>query len=450
MTIMNGAWNAVLGQTLDLAKSLEMAKANYSSIQAKRALSEATLQEVGATKNIYMPKLMLQHQYTYSTGNSVEGGFFPNEGTISPSGGIRTENINQGAYGSFTSAIMEWDVFSFGKQSSNVRAAKADANAGQLDLENEIFQHQIRVADAYLLLLVSEKLTEVQEHNVIRAKNFSDAVDAGVRAQLRAGVDSSLAHAEYARARVLLLESQRNEQMRKYRLIELLGEDAQTFSLEIDSMSFCSQLPVVGFANMEIDQNPLLRMQQAKIEAAGQRALAMKRSFMPTVSLVAAGWARGAGVDNADGSYHTDFANGTQYQVSNYLLGVTAKWRVTDGFLIRNRYKKLQYITDQNTQQFYQQQNMLKRQATESEMQYRIMMEKARTIPLQMKAAKQAYTQAEARYENGLSDLSTLLQSMVVLNQAEADLAIAYSNVWRSHLMVAAAKGDLTSFFDSL
>lgn len=450
MIITYGAWNPMMGQSLDLAEALEMAKTNYPNIQAKRALSEAALQEVGAAKNMYMPKLMLQHQYTYSTGNSVEGGFFPNEGTISPSGGIRTENINQGAYGSFTSAIMEWDVFSFGKQASNVRAAKADANVGQLDLENEIFQHQIRVADAYLLYLVSEQLTEVQEHNVVRAKNFSEAVDASVRAQLRAGVDSSLAHAEYARARVLLLESQRNELMRKYRLIELLGEDAETFPLEIDTMSFCSEPPVVGFADMGVEQNPLLRMQQARIEAAGQRALAMKRSFMPTVSLVAAGWARGAGLDNADGSYHTDFSSGTQYQVSNYLLGVTAKWRVTDGFLIRNKYKQLQYITDQNTQQFNLQQNMLKRQATESEMQYRIMMEKAHTIPIQMKAAQQAYTQAEARYENGLSDLPTLLQSMVVLNQAEADLAIAYSNVWRSHLMVAAAKGDLTSFFDSL
>lgn len=445
-----GMTDSVIGQKLDLPQSLEMAKENYPMIKAKRAASKAAWQEVSATRNRYIPRLILQHQFTFSTGNNVEGGFFPNEGTISPSGGIRPHSIGTGAFGSLTSAIMEWNVYNFGRLSENVKAATADALASQLDFENELFQHQVRVADAYLLLLVTHKLTEIQEKNVQRAESFSEAVDAGVRARLRAGVDSSLAHAEYARARVLLLESQRNEQTQRYRLAELLGRNALSFDLEIDSMRFYAHLPAERIVDSDLRQNPLLKVRQARIDAANQRAVAMKRNFYPTISFVAAGWARGAGVDNLDGKYHTDFSSGVRYQVGNYLFGVTAKWRISDGFEVGRRYEKLRLTTEQNRELYNQQEIELERRGRESEMQYEVMMEKARVVPIQLRAARHAYAQAQARYNNGLTDLPTLLQSLFALNQAEADLAIAYSNVWRSRLMIASAKGDLSIFFDSL
>ena len=267
---------------------------------------------------------------------------------------------------------------------------------------------------------------------------------------MRPGVDSSLAQAEYARARALLLESQRDERMQQYRLAELLGQNALEFDQEVDSMRFYSHLPAEKKIASGTGKNPLLKVQQARVDASVERAAAMKRNLYPTIAFVAAGWARGAGVDNNDGTYHTDFSSGTHYQVGNYLFGLTAKWRISDSFEVGKRLEKLRWLTEENNRLYDQQQIELQRQARESEMQYEVMMEKAHIVPQQLIAARQAYAQARARYDNGLTDLPTLLQSFVALNQAEASLAIAYSNVWRAQLMVASARGDLSIFLDSL
>jgi outer membrane protein TolC len=92
----------------------------------------------------------------------------------------------------------------------------------------------------------------------------------------------------------------------------------------------------------------------------------------------------------------------------------------------------------------------LQRQRRESEIQYSLMVEQASRAPIQLAAAQRAYRQASARYSSGLSDLPTMLQSMVTLSRAEADLTIAYSNTWRALLAIAAAKGDLNIFLNAI
>ena len=77
-------------------------------------------------------------------------------------------------------------------------------------------------------------------------------------------------------------------------------------------------------------------------------------------------------------------------------------------------------------------------------------LEQARQAPIQLQAAKQAYNQANSRYQSGLTDLPTLLQSVVTLNRAEVDGYVAISNVWRYLLLKAAAEGDLSLFMNQV
>ncbi|MBT29368.1 MAG: transporter [Thalassobius sp.] len=438
-------------QVVSLESALDEAQANYPEIKAKQALVKSAEDEKKAVANAYIPTLSMQHQYTYATSNNVEGSFYPNGVTISPSGGVRTENINDPAFGVFTSAMVEWNVYGFGKLNAQNNAAKAGIITQEAELDNSIFQHKVKTADAYLMLLIAEKLTEIQEKNVQRAASFYEAVSAGVSSGLRSGVDSSLASAEYAKAKILYLESERNENARKYQLMELLGRNAEEEMINIDSMEFFSKLPM-AFKSEEytINQHPVLTLQQAKMSQAHQQGVSANREFYPDITLVGAAWARGSGVSNSDNSYHTDFASGTEYQVQNYLLGVAIKWVPTNFFASRNRQQKYEHIVEQQTETYNQQQLGLKRQLRESEMQYKVMVEQAETAPIQLHAAQKAYKQAAARYKNGLTDLPTMLQSVVALNRAEADYAIAYSNVWRSYLMIAASKGDLSDFIEML
>lgn len=439
---------AASGQTR-LPELLDEGIRNYPGIKAALSEKEGRSKDVSVARSEYVPKVAVQHQYTYATSNSLAGAFYPNPAVISPSGSIRSDNINQATWGSYTSALIEWNAFNFGKVSTNVRASKKASEAADADYENELLQHKVRIADAYLLTLMYERLAKIQEVNLQRAETFHNIVNAGVNAGLRAGVDSSLAAAELVKAKLLLLQAVRERKTQALRMQELTGARSAE-EITIDSMRFFSDLPpVIDTGAWELQSHPLLRYHRLQAESTHARSIAVKRSFLPSITLVGAAWARGSGIA-ADDSYHTDFAYGTKYRVHNYLLGVATRWTISDFVSSRQRFRAEEYRAIRDQERFSVQENFVHRQLNESLMQYELSIEQARTAPVQLKAAQDAYRQASARYESGLSDLPTLMQSIVTLNRAEADKAIAYMNVWRSLLAIAAAKGDFTIFMNAV
>src|SRR5690606_31992900 len=200
-------------------------------------------------------------------------------------GGIRPDNNSQATWGSYTSALIEWNVFNFGKVARNVEAAGIAATAADANLEHEILQHKVTIADAYLLTLMYDKLAKIQEVNLRRAQTFADVVNAGVNSGMRAGVDSSLASAELTKARLLVLQAVKERKTQALRLQELTGIQT-TEEVEIDSMVFLSSVPVTHETEAgKLKSNPLLRYYQLRHEASHARSLAVKRSFLPSITL---------------------------------------------------------------------------------------------------------------------------------------------------------------------
>lgn len=449
--VLSGAlsWRPVAGQSYTLHDLLDAGSVNYPLVKARAAEAKGSMRDATATALDYLPRVSAQHQYTYGTSNSVTGSFYPNPAVVSPSGGIRGDNISTATWGSFSSVLLEWNVFNFGKVSGTVKAARINADANQAAYENEMFQQKVKIADAYLLTLMLERLAEIQHANMERALRFHETVKAGVNSGLRAGVDSSLASAEYSKTKLLMLDAERNYRAQQLRLLELAGIADQS-SIVIDSLHFFSVIPSrIDNGSYTPPGHPLLDYYRKRVDATQARSIAVRRSFMPSVTLVGAAWARGSGVQSDD-SFQTDFTSGTKYQVSNYLLGGALRWTLTDFASVHQRYKAEQYrgVRDQ---ELYNEQNLqVQRQTKDADMQFNFSMEQARMAPIQLNAAQHAYQQADARYRAGLSDLPTLLQSMFTLNRAEADMAIAYVNTWRSLLAIAAAKGDFLIFMNSV
>ena len=197
---------------INLQQALELAKQNYPSIKAKQAEVQGAGYGIKESRTEYIPKLINQTQGLYATSNGLRGAFFPAEGTAIPvSGGIKSDFSDQAAFGSFSTLLVDWNFFSFGRIRANVASSRADKARADADYENEIFQHQIQVIDAYLLLLVYEKLENVQKNNLGRAGVVQKVIQASTQSGLRPGVDSSYTNAEFAKAEIILLESQRNE-----------------------------------------------------------------------------------------------------------------------------------------------------------------------------------------------------------------------------------------------
>ena len=440
----------VSGQSLTLNQVVEQSVRQYPFLKAKQAEVSSAERRLQASRTELLPTMIIQDQYNYATSNSLNNSFFPNEGTnISTSGGVRSVAVSQGSFGSYTSASIEWRAMTFGRVKANIGVAKADFQRSQVDSENEIFQHQVRTVDAYLLLLINQKLVQIQRSNLDRAQAFKRVVDSGVRSGMRAGVDSSLATAEAVRARLLLLSSQQQEQVQRLRLSELAGQLQS--DMQVDSMSFYTSLPNGDFLLDSLSlKNPTLRLFQSQINLSAARSLATQRSAMPFISLVGVGNARGSGFANQGDVFQSNQLNGLGYQVGNYLVGIVARWNLTNLIRARQDYQADQFQVERSRQLFNTQRLQITRQYQEADIQYQVALEQARQAPIQLQAARQAYNQANARYQSGLTDLVTLLQTVVTLNRAEVDGYVAVSNVWRFLLLKAAADGDLSLFMNQV
>ncbi|MBD2701404.1 TolC family protein [Spirosoma sp. BT702] len=438
------------GQRQNLNQLLDQSVRQYPLLKARQANINSAQRRIQASEVEFLPIMLAQHQYNYATSNSLNGSFFPNESiNISTSGGVRQTALSQASFGSFTSASIEWRAVTFGRVRANVNVAKADYQRSQAEYENEIFQHQVRTIDAYVLTLIGQKLVQIQQSNLERAQAFKRIVDAGVRSGMRAGVDSSLATAEAVRARLLLLESRQREQVQRLQLSELTGQLQP--DLQLDSMRFYTALPLGDFKSDSLSpKNPTLRLFQSQINLSAARSIASQRAGLPMISLVGVGNARGSGFSNQGDVFLPNQLGGLGYQVGNYLLGVVARWNITGMLRTRHDFQAEQFQVERARQVFNTQRLQISRQYQEADIQYQLALEQARQAPIQLRAARQAYNQAKSRYESGLTDLPTLLQSVVTLNRAEVDGYVTTSNVWRFLLLKAAAEGDLSLFMNAL
>jgi len=71
---------------------------------------------------------------------------------------------------------------------------------------------------------------------------------------------------------------------------------------------------------------------------------------------------------------------------------------------------------------------------------------KYREVPIQLKSAEDAYNQKKALYENGLTNIVDVTQTLFFLNQAEAASNVACSAVWQALLYKAVSAGDISLF----
>lgn len=435
---------------ITLSEAIDSAIKNYPSIKAKKAertASEFALKAAQTEGRI--PDVIIQDQYQFATNNSLAGATFPMQGAFpAVSGGIRSNNIYQPVWGSLTDIQVNWQAFTFGKVKANIDVAQKALIRQEYDYENELFQHQVKVADAYLSLLVFQKTVRIQEVNLQRAITFREVTNAKVISGLRAGIDSSFASAEVSKAKLLLLQSQQNERTQRIRLNELMGVSNGNF--QADSMQFFQKLPLISQEKADVFQNPILKVFNAQIDFSKARSIAIRKSYYPSIILNASVWGRGSGVNNGKDSYSSKITDGLGYQVGNYLLGVGISWNLTPIYRIRHEVSAELQRAEQFQQLLNQQELRLSSQNANANIQIELAIQQAREAPIQTMAAQGAYQQATARYDSGLATLLEVSQAFLLLNRAEVDQSIATNNVWRALLLKAASIGNLSIFLSQV
>jgi outer membrane protein TolC len=440
-------------EILTMRRALELGVKNYGSIKARTYQVEASKNSLSQSRRDYLPNVVLSAQQDYGTVNGQNGPLYGFGGYAVASSGLplKVQNWNAG-FGALYLANVNWEVYSFGRASGRIHVANAALGIAEADLAQEQFQHQVRVAAAYLNALGSQRLAATQQKNLKRAQIIQTAIVARAKGGLAAGVDSAQANAEVAAAKIALLRAADLQQEQERNLAFLVGMGSETFALDT---AFVTDLPAFNkpdTTNSGI--HPTIKYYQRRFAFTNEQLKLGRASYYPSVNLVgifqtrASGFAQTYAQDQS--AFTSDYSKGIKPTISNYLVGVGVIWNLTTIARANAQVKSLKYSNLASEAELQLAKDQLNTQSQIADAKFARALEVQEQAPVQVNSANIAYGQRSALYKNGLTNLVDVTTALYTLNRAESDRDLAFINVWQALLMKAASTGDLELFTDQL
>lgn len=441
-------------QVLTLQSALETAVQNYGSIKAKESYRLSSKESVELAKRQYLPNLNISIQQDYGTVNGQNGPLYGFGGYGVASSGLPLPDQNWNAsFGALYLANINWEFFSFGKAKQRVKVAESKNQRDTKDLSDEIFQHKIKVAAAYLNVLAAQKLKLSYARNLGRTDTIRRIVEVKEKNGIVPGVDLSLAKADYANAMITYTKAKDNEQEQENKLAQLLGIPSQEFVLDSTLLKrIPADLPTEK--NSSLENHPLLALYKSRIYVSEQEKQFLKTQYYPSFSMVGIIQTRGSGFGNSyaqnQNDYSSSYWDGIHPTRSNYLLGIGVSWNFTQTYRLSKEISAQDYVSQGLKYEYDLAEQQLKAQLDLSDNKWKNAILIYDQVPVQLKSANDAYIQRSVLYKNGLTDLVDLSQAIYALVRAETDRDIAVSNVWNALLLKTAALGDFSLFESEL
>ena len=435
------------GQILTLQEALFRTENQYDKIKSKQVLVDAAQQNTAFQKQHYLPDFTVSAQQSFGTINVQHGPMYAYGGLASAATSMPLAEQNwNAAFGSLYFANVNWNLFTFGRNKNQVELGIKKESTAKADLQQEIFQQQIKVGAAYLNLLASQRIKFVQEKNAERAQVFYEMTNARAKSGLIPEVDSQLAKAEWSNAKSLQIKAFDKELEWSKHLAVLMNDDFKVY--ELDSL-YSTTLPnkLEKSTEENLKEHPYLQFQQSKIDENEQHIELLKSNKMPNLSAFGVIQGRGSGFDanyaQDNSAYSTSYFKGVGIDRGNYLFGFSLTWNITNFFKYDTKVKEQKYISHSLQYVFDAQQKELKTLFHQANAQLDNAYDNFEETKVQLQAAEMAYKQQTALYENGLTTLVDFTQALYSLNRAEIDYEIAQNNVWQALLLLASAEGDI-------
>lgn len=440
-------------KVLTMKDAEQLALSNYASIKAKASQLNASKAYLKETKSEYLPDVSLSAQQDYGTINGQNGPLFGYHGLSVASSGPALPNQNwNAAFGGLYLANVNWDFFAFGRSREKVKVQKSIVGLNENDLAQEQFQHQVRVATAYLNLLAAQQLAKAQQDNLDRSVDLQKVVVARVKNGLNPGVDSALANAEVSNARIALTNAQQTVQDQSNQLSNYLGVTPQNFVL--DSV-FVTKTPnnADQQSTLNLDNHPILKYYRDRIGVSDEQAKYLKTFSYPTLSFFGVYQGRGSGFSSAyatdQTAYTSSYGSGVDPTRYNYLFGIGLVWNITNPFRVHYNVQSQKFTSEQYQNEYNLVSQQLRDQQLLADTRISNALKNYHEVPVEVKAASDAYVQKYTLYKNGLANIVDFTQALYTLNRAEVDKDIAYNNVWQALLYKAAATGDFALFINN-
>jgi outer membrane protein TolC len=433
---------------ISLHRAIALTLAHYPAVKAKQAQVQAGQASLTDVKHNRYPDLKLLEQVDAGTDNSIYGSYFTQGLVPSTSGGIRAGNNSALMSGNIALAAMQWEVYNFGAYGSVEKEAEQALQVQQTDLDNTANQLTVAVIQNYLELLRLQALRQIAADNIRRNAEVLRAVTAIVLHGLRPGVDSAVAAAELSKARLSYLDTKNSYDRVRIQLATFTGLDTARIQPDtIDNAQLSALLLQVTTDSQ--DSHPLLEYYNALYRKQRAAEEVIRKSHLPKVNVMAAGWMRGSSGSFND-VYDKNLWSGMGYSRYNYLLGLGITYNLTDLKRTREKVAVQQYRSEAAQQQLESARTSLDGLLQQAEADILTSKDKLKELPLQLAAARAAARQKMALYKGGLTNIIDVTTALFVLNRAETDLVQTRDAAWKALFRAAYAGNSISQLLSDL
>lgn len=425
-----------------LPELLKQAEANYPLLKAKGYEVQARKDQVSFTKSTALPSLDAAYQLNYATYNNITG-MAVGQGFVPISGPPSSDNTYDAVFGSAGGLVLNWDAVTFGQRKSRVNSAKAYQDYQQADQDQEIFQHQIRTANAYLDLVMTYELVKVYAKNLERAEDNVRIVKSLTRSGLRPGADTALFKAELSKAKIEVLNYERQRETQQALLSELLGGGEGAYSMD---SSFFKSLPAIA-VDTASQIHPLIQLSTSRILINQLERTSLQRSLNPKLSFWGTAYARGSGI-RYDGQVNSE--DGLSFSRYNYGAGLVLSVPILRFANVRHQTNSQESLIKAEEEKLNLVKLQLEKQNQVADITLSNALKIAQESPSFYESAAFSYRTLLSRYNSGLVNYADLIQAQYALIKSEADLKRAYLDAWKALLYKAAVQGDINIFLNQL
>jgi len=433
---------AAAAHGVTLEDAIDYALGHYPAVRAALEQVNSARNGVALARTSYLPQLNPIYQANRATQNQVAGLFLPAAITPSIEGPVQPYSATS-FWNTQAGALLSWEPFDFGLRRAAVDQARSVEHKSNADVELTRLQVTSATGGYFLNSVSAQQAVEAAQANVRRWEVFDQTVGVLVEHELRPGADASRADAELAAARTQLFQAQAVEQQARALLASLLG--AAPRAIEVEPSPLLSSPPTESLPATSPLAHPLARDQQASVEVLRAQQHVLERTDYPRVFLASEVFARGSGA-NPDGT-PAGGLTGLGLSRANWAAGISVVFPNLFDFSALRDQKRMAQAQERGQVAKYQQTLQdLTGQIAAAQAGLAAALQVAKNTPIGLAAARQAETQARARYQAGLTNLVEVADAEGLLAQAERDDAVARINVWRALFDVAVVQGNLEPF----
>ena len=344
-----------------------------------------------------------------------------------------------GVFGSATSLLLNWQPVTFGQREAQVSYSQAGVVQANADLANEILQHKIKTANAYLDVLTTNELVKIYTENINRSTALFSTTKTLVDAGIKPGVDTVLFSAEIDKAKLEWINGKKNHEQAIIFLKQLLASESL---LIIDDSSYFHKLPL-NYTITDTIAHPLLSIYESNIELDKAKRTSIAKTTMPSLGVWGTTYARGSGVQ-ADGSTKT--LDGLGLQRINYGLGLQISMPLLQSAKIKPQLAQQDLQIKADKEKLNEVNSLLNSQQQSAENMLKYALTSIKENNALISSAEYAYTTILSRYTAGLANYADVVQTQYNLVKAQTDHKLSYMSVWKALLYKAAATGNLNLF----